>query len=372
MRICRVTPGFAPRDDGWSRHAVLLSEYQRQMGHEVLLIQPYEHETTAFGFEVVCPGEAATEPPGGKLARARFARDTARWVRASSRVFDVLHVHGDAIDVQFLSAEARRRRIPLVLTVHGGLNTRWRYRVIAGPILRRADRVIAVSSGVRDQLMALGLEGGLIRVVSSGVETNRLATPRVARGHDVAIVFVGRLAEVKGLPYLIQGFKKAHLSDASTLTLVGDGPERSRLETEAAGDARIRFEGQRDHDEVVDSLRRSDAFVMPSVDILRQREGTPTALLEAMAAGLACVVTDSGGLPATVEDGRTGLVVPQRDPAALAGALSRLADDPHLRLDLGERAAGSAADRDWAIQARRVVEVYEQAIAAVQDILAHT
>ena len=362
MRICRVSAGFAPRDDGWSRHAVLLSEYQQRMGHEVVVLQPYAPEPAAFAFEVVCPGEPAVEPPGAKSVRVRFARDAAAWVRGARREFDVLHVHGDVIDAFFLSREARRRGIPTILTVHSGLNTRSRYRLVAGPVLRRPDHIIAVSPRIREQLVALGIEEQRVSVVSSGVETDKLETLRHPGDTSVHVLCAGRLIEMKGFAYLVQGFRDATLSAASRLTVLGEGPESARLHALAAGDARIHLAGQLKHDDVVGALRASDAFVMPSVDLEKEREGTPTAVLEAMAASLACIVTDAGGLAALIKDGETGLIVPQRDPAAIAAALSRLAEDPELRFRLGQEAAESVADRDWAVQAQRVVAIYEEAI----------
>jgi glycosyltransferase involved in cell wall biosynthesis len=333
------------------------------MGHEVVVLQPHAHEPAAFAFEVVCPGEPAVQPPGAKSVRVRFARDAATWVSGSKRRFDVLHVHGDVIDAYFLSREAKRRGIPMILTVHSGLNTRLRYRLVAAPVLRRPDHIIAVSPRIRQQLIALGVVEQRVSVISSGVETDELSTVRhPGDTTTVHVLAAGRLIQMKGFAYLIEGFRGATLSGDSQLSILGEGPESAQLHALAAEDPRIRLPGQLEHDDLVGALRASDVFVMPSVDLEKEREGTPTALLEAMAASLACIVTDAGGMAALIKDGETGLVVPQRDPAALAAALARLAEDPELRFRLGQQAARSVADRDWAVQAQRVVAIYEEAI----------
>ena len=113
--------------------------------------------------------------------------------------------------------------------------------------------------------------------------------------------------------------------------IVGDGPERARLEAEIR---RLGLEGAvvlaGDRDDVAAMLARADVFVLSSTS-----EGLPLSILEAMAAGLPVVASSVGGVPEAVEDGETGLLVPPRDPVRLAAALERLLVDPALRRRLG-------------------------------------
>jgi glycosyltransferase involved in cell wall biosynthesis len=142
--------------------------------------------------------------------------------------------------------------------------------------------------------------------------------------------------------------------------VVGDGPERGRLEQLAAelgiGDATT-FTGRRD--DVPDVLAALDVVVSSSVF-----EGSPLALIEAMAAGKAIVATRVGGVPDLIEDGRHGRLVEPGDPARLAAAIEPLLADPGLRRELGERAARRQR-AEFTLEATivRLQELYETLLA---------
>jgi glycosyltransferase involved in cell wall biosynthesis len=112
----------------------------------------------------------------------------------------------------------------------------------------------------------------------------------------------------------------------------------------AAGlDAVVRFEGRRTSDEVREYLEAAHVFVAPFVELPNgDKDGIPTAVLEAMAAGSAIVASTAGSIDEIIENGRDGLLVGQRDGAALAEAIARVAHDPDLAGRLGEAAAARA------------------------------
>ncbi len=135
--------------------------------------------------------------------------------------------------------------------------------------------------------------------------------------------------------------------------VVGDGPDRSRLERQASrllGD-RALFAGQRPNSEIPGLVAAMDVLVCSS-----DFEGTPAAVLEWMAAGKPIVATAVGGIPAIIEDGVGGLLVPPRAPDALAGAIRQLLDDPGLRQRLGA-AARQRQQADFRLA--RTVEILE-------------
>ncbi len=170
---------------------------------------------------------------------------------------------------------------------------------------------------------------------SKKTETSALAKPE--------ILFVGRLNKVKGAEYLLHAMR--HVD--ATLRIVGNGPEEESLKALAGklGLANVVFEGY--YADPSGFYRRADVFVLPSLS-----EGLPLALLEASAHGLACVVTDIG-LP--VQNGKTALVVPAKDPAALAKALQTLVKNKGLRLKLGSNARKYAlANYSWRKAARQL------------------
>lgn len=194
---------------------------------------------------------------------------------------------------------------------------------------RLATHVVAVSAAVAESAVALGVPRSRVTVIPNGVDVDRFATalpdPAFRGGNGVPLVgSVGCLAARKDYGTLLEAL--ALLSRRGTafrLVLVGDGKQRGELERRAAelGLAeRVQFLGERP--DVERLLPSMDVFVLSS-----REEGIPNALLEAMAAARPAVATAVGGTPEVLVDGRTGWLVPSRDPAALAAALGEALSD---------------------------------------------
>lgn len=224
----------------------------------------------------------------------------------------------------------------------------WRIDEKAG----RASFVACISHFCRSQLMCFaGPETwNKLHIVHCGVDPSRYAPAPDRSG--VRVLFVGRLAGVKGVPILIDAV--ARLADSYpdlTARLVGDGPERAALETEVKARGlqdRVVFLGYRSQTEVAEELAQTDVFALPSF-----AEGVPVVLMEAMAAQVPVLTTRIAGIPELVEDGVSGRVVPPGDGVAFAGALEALLADPEQRKRYG--AAGRAkvvAEFDAAREAR--------------------
>ena len=149
----------------------------------------------------------------------------------------------------------------------------------------------------------------------------------------MTFVAVGRLATVKNLPMLIGAFALARRQRPGLrLRIVGDGPQRGQIEGLAVAtgvEASVGFLGFRE--DVDGILRDADVFVLSSLS-----EGSPMAILEAMRARLPVLATRVGGIPAMVDDGKTGLLVAPGDEAAMAAAMVRLADAPGEAAAMGE------------------------------------
>lgn len=157
------------------------------------------------------------------------------------------------------------------------------------------------------------------------------------------ILTVARLDRQKGLGYLVEA---AALVPDALFVVAGDGRERGALEaqTRTLGlEDRLRLLGHRD--DVADLLAACDLFVLPSLF-----EGLPISVLEAMAAGKPVVATRIGGTTEAVEDGVTGLLVPPRDPGALAGAIRTVLADSSLAKRLGE-AGRARVKREFSAEA---------------------
>ena len=209
---------------------------------------------------------------------------------------------------------------------------------------RRADVVTANTAGVLSALDSMGAWERLALLPNPLPGASKV----VARGEQArasGFISVARLVPQKGLDVLVAALPKLSGSAAAwPVNLVGDGPEREALQQQAKDlgvSSRLRFLGFRsDPDQF---LAEAAVFVLPS-----RFEGMPNALLEAMAAGLAVIVTDASPGPLeVVEPGISGLVVPSDDPAALAEAMQGLVSDPDRRRRMGAAARERIAALDW-------------------------
>ena len=375
MRIARVSIGFPPRRCGWSNHAAALSQEQALLGHEVTVYQPFPNPETPDRVRAVSiVSRRLLRRWGSGLGRLTFALGAARAIMRSRGGPDLLHVHGDIIEAAVLWLVARWRRIPLVVTLHSRLNRGIAYRIVAPTIWRRVDGIIGTSEDIVSDLAARGVPGTRLRAISSGVYLDRYHPPSAAErsaarkdqqleNRRYVIVSVARLHEVKGHEYLIDAFRElCRRGHDATLLLVGDGEARTGLERRAAGLTGVRFLGELGPNDVHRVLHVADVFVLASVDLPGVIEGTPTAVLEAMACGLPVVTTTSGGAARVVHAEPGVTVVAQRDSLALATALERLATDPELRARAGSANRSRAADRSWAHQAALVTRFYAELV----------
>ena len=211
-----------------------------------------------------------------------------------------------------------------------------------------------------------------LEVIHCGVDTAAFhPVPRATDvGRPMAILAIGTLHEVKGQTHLIEACRRLAADGVDFVCrFIGDGPDRPALErqiAEAGLTDRVELLGQRPRDEVIGLLGTSDVLVAPSVPTKGgKREGIPVVLMEAMSAGLPVVASSLSGIPELVADGVTGLLVPPGDPAAIAAALRRLADDPDLRTRLGVAARGRVvADFDVDRSATRLISRFAAVVGS--------
>jgi glycosyltransferase involved in cell wall biosynthesis len=194
---------------------------------------------------------------------------------------------------------------------------------------------------VAENEVARGLAAGTCNadrtvVIRNGIELNGVPTWRPTAGAPV-IVTVGRLHPPKDFVTFVRALAALD-ADAFRAVIVGDGPDRAQIEAEIRrlGLGRsVELVGR--HDAVPELLAESDIFALSSTS-----EAMPMTILEAMAAALPIVASAVGGVPELVVHAESGLLVPQRDPDALAGAIGRLLADPELRRRLGSSARARA------------------------------
>jgi glycosyltransferase involved in cell wall biosynthesis len=233
--------------------------------------------------------------------------------------------------------------------------------------LRRPDRVITVCRPFAAELIANGVPAARISVIPNAIEwrpppssAEILALRQLLKLSDEDVVFlsVGRLSREKGHADLIVAFKRMLTVTAGsrrmTLLLIGDGPERTPLERLArdAGN-NIQFLGHQAN--VWPYYFSADVFVMPS-----HSEGSPLVLLEAMAAGRAIVATAVGGVPETVVDGVSALLVAPHDVDGLTQAMASLHGDRVRRARLAKCASEALRNFLPDVYRDRILAVYHE------------
>jgi len=268
----------------------------------------------------------------------RAALALSRWI--SERAPDVVHFHTSRAHAMSLFLPGSAARSLVTRRMDYALRRGWRTRLLYN---RRVAAVAAISEEVRRQLLAAGVEAGRVRVIHSGVEVpdalpgpagRAAARSRFGANGEIVIAVVAALERRKGQDVLLEALSRVRRERSRFLCLLsGDGSERAALEARAANlglDASVRFLGYRP--QVADLLAAADVFVMPS-----RKEGLGVAILEAMAMALPVVASAVGGIPESVEDGRSGILVPPDDPEALAAAFVHLARGPEEARAMGRR-----------------------------------
>ena len=222
----------------------------------------------------------------------------------------------------------------------------------------RDDLLISECESSREFLINnLGYDPKKIKTIRNGVDLPTERQKQRVNPNDLLIASVGRLDKQKGFSTLIEAMAK--LKDSSLrCVILGDGPERAGLEALVRKhklEERVQLPGERG--DIASRLSACDIYCLPSL-----WEGLPNALLEAMALGLPVVASAVDGVPEAVEDGKTGLLVPPADPAALAAALLSFAGDPSRRAALGSAARASVIAK---FTVPRMIGEYQNAYSSI-------
>jgi glycosyltransferase involved in cell wall biosynthesis len=302
--------------------------------------------------------------PASDLAAYRAVRRLLKDDRPS-----LLHTHmAKAGSIGRSAALSSRSRPVLVHTFHGHVlegyfkpSLREVFLRTERFLARRTDALIAVSGEVRDELLELGIgKPGQWRVIPLGLDLSGFMQPSgpLARplrdelgldAEDVLLGIVGRLVPIKDHATALRAL--ARLPRNVHLAIVGDGEDRPKI-AELITSMRL---GDRVH---LLGWRMDMPEVMSSFDVVilsSRNEGSPVALIEALASGVPVVATDVGGVRSVVTPGESGYLVPAGDATSMAKAISVLLDDPDRRRRMG--AAGRAHVRNRFDQGRLVADI---------------
>lgn len=381
-RVVLISRRFWPLFGGAEVAMAELAAGLREAGVEVTLLaaqwEPsWPREVSHRGVRVV----RIPQPHLRFWGTWRYLRGLRSWLQAHRQDFDLVYVSMLKHDAYEAVRLGRELKFPVVVRVGGaGLtgDVHWQLSANFGRRIRsgcyKADAFVAISEAIERELIVAGYPRQRLHRIPNAVRVPPERTrpqrdearaalgeahPLLALAQPAPVaVYTGRLHAGKGLDTLIEAWQlvAARRPDAR-LWLVGDGPERAALwrQIDAAGlDGRVVLAGA--FDSVDDFLAAADLFVLPSLE-----EGMSRSLLEAMAAGLPVIASDIPGNRAIVDHETQGLLVPPRDPQALAQATDRLWSDPELASRLGA-AARARVEREFSIPAlvRRHLELFER------------
>lgn len=269
---------------------------------------------------------------------AHGARAMARYINSLSTAPDAMIAHfGPNVVLAAHVKRALDHKVPLVGVFHGfDLSLHVRKHSSAAYLRHAADidLFVAISAHGKRALQSFGIPDTKITSIHLGVNHHVIPAQAKATPTDgFRIVSVGRMVEKKGFDTLIDALAMLppQVLARSSLTIIGDGPLRRQLHAlaeERGVGTNVNFAGALPHQETLQQISDSSLFVLASRTSKEgDMEGIPVVLMEAMAASTPVVATKHAGIPELIDDGVSGLLVPENDPHALAAAIQRIVDD---------------------------------------------
>jgi phosphatidylinositol alpha-mannosyltransferase len=370
VRIGIVCPYSFDVPGGVQNHVHDLAETLISLGHEVGVLAPAEDEERLPAY-VVSAGRAVPVRYNGSVARLQFGPISAARVRRfiTTGAFDVLHVH-EPITPSLSMLAVLYARGPVVATFHTAM-TRSRAIAAAQGMLQLVLEKITARIAVSDLARRVQVEhlGGGAWEIPNGVAVSRYASASPMPGWPGpggAIGFLGRFTESrKGFPILLDAFGQLSRQRPGLRLLVAGPGDPEEMDIPAPVRERITFLGRVSEPDKARMLRSVDLYVAPNT----RGESFGMILTEAMAAGTPVVASDLDAFRRVLDGGRAGALFPLGDPAALAGTLAALLDDPAARARLAAQGSQVVAAFDWPAVADRVLEVYATAIEATPRLV---
>ncbi len=394
MHILVVTPSYPVPVHPWGGIFVKRQvEALRRLGHRVDVVrishahmwpfslfskvrqQPETAEVDAQGNHFICIGNRflprmLVAPDW--LFRLFHRRINARMLETFEQLRpDQLHLHFGRSMGYVELALRHHGELPVIVTTHGVGTRSSRHNPFCRSIMRhsfqRADRVVAVSDKIRRDADSMNIGTDNFRIIGNGLPSEYVQpkadywTPDC--GRPLRMVTVCNLRPLKGTNDTLTAMKRlADRGLRTKLRVVGAGPERSRLEQMARNlglEDCVTFTGGLPHEEALEEIYRADLFCMPSWN-----EGFGVVYAEAMGQGVPVVACRGQGIDAVVRESRAGLLVPGKDPDALAAALATFIDNPAQIADMGRRGYEYAREQlTWEVVARKLLALYKEVIA---------
>jgi glycogen synthase len=410
VKILHVLECSIPDHGGYTIRARNIVDFQRRIGLvPTVVTSPFQpvgdpsksvetHDgVTYYRTNHIQSPASAHSKLGSYLRRTTMLASYRRAVLEIARRIrpDIIHAHSPYTNAYACFPAARQLGLPLVYEVRtlwgetavvedGFRPNSWQYRLgwhFELAAMRRADMVLPIARGIRDDLVRRGAEARKLEIVGNGVDTARFrpTPPDHARllsaglNGCFVIGFVGSVRRIEGLSTLLDAIAicRSRMPGVRAV-IVGDGAERPALEAKAAGLGlrEVLFTGNVPHAEVPSWYSVMDLLVYPRIRAVVNESVTPLKPLEAMALGKVCVGSDVGGLTELIHDDQTGAIFRSDDAEDLSRVLHGLWSDAARRERLGSAAlAFVRRERDWCTLVERYRTLYDSLLRANGSVM---
>ena len=395
MKIIQVCKTFPPSIGGLQNHVYNLSHELSLRGHQVTVLtsdiknigflkidradRPYEKITD--NFEVY---RFKAYPPEIPYASAYgIIPPLIRKLIKSNP--DVINTHSHAlIHTDITSVLSRIKKIPVVLTIHTSGDIAARsyttpllklYNNTVGKFSLKAANMIIATSPQMAEYYSRFANQEKICIIPNGIKFERFLNMPSAhlfkKDYDLdsrVVLFIGRLAPVKGIQYLLKATPQVLREAPDTSFVIVGGAygdynfqkELEKLSHKLGVNDKVIFTGFISDDELLKAYSAANVFVLPTM-----REGLSIVTLEAMASGIPVVASNVGGLPFIVKDGVTGFLAEPENEGQLADSIIKLLLNEKLARKMGDNGKKIVRNYDWRVIAEKTEEVYKEAIELV-------
>jgi glycosyltransferase involved in cell wall biosynthesis len=304
--------------------------------------------------------------------------------RIPKNYFDIIHAH-DVMSILAVSKMPQKK----VLTLHGysareniefirsEKDRKAVYPLLLGmeiDAMKYADHVITVDERLKEYVMSqFKTPAERITVMHNAIDTSRFRPIseedqrelKKTSGYDAddyVILVPRRLVEKNGVIYAVKAMKKVG-SENARMIIAGDGPERKSIVKEARENHRIYLAGSIPHDKIDSYYRMADIILIPSITSHGVQEASSLAMLEGMACGKVVICSDIGGMHEIIQNVKTGMLVREGNPVAIAGAVETVMENQSLRVAIGKRAREYVLqNHSFVTHAGKVAQIYRSVI----------